>query len=362
MNPAHRAGSGPLGFAPARACVPLRIGLAGGGTDLGAYCERYGGAVLNATIERYAHVLIEPAADGRVHFAAHDVGLAECFFPDTSSLGAAALVLHKGVMRRMLHQFGNRPGVVPALRVTSRVEAPAGSGLGSSSALVVALVEAFRRSMDLPLGRHDVARIAVEIERTELGLAGGRQDQYAAAFGGVNFLEFAAGGRVAITKLAVPAGTLRALEASMLLCATGVSRHSAAIIEAQQRGLARDELRAGDGAALDGLHQLKRDAHAMREALMAGQIERMAVILDRSWRAKRQTAPGISTARIEALLDEARAHGALGGKVSGAGGGGYLMLIAPPQRQAGIARALEAMGTVVSPVRLAARGARSWLV
>ena len=186
-----------------RARVPLRLGLAGGGTDLSPYCDQFGGAVLNLTIDRYAYAIIEPSCDKLVHFIAPDLNVTETWKPELAAIQSSNLPLHAGVMMRMVRDFGDR--VVPAIRVTSFVDAPPGSGLGSSSALVVALVEAFRALFAAPLGPYDVAHLAFEIERINLGLAGGRQDQYAATFGGVNFIEFHANDRVIVNPLRVPA-------------------------------------------------------------------------------------------------------------------------------------------------------------
>jgi D-glycero-alpha-D-manno-heptose-7-phosphate kinase len=184
-----------------RARVPLWLGLAGGGTDLSPYCDQYGGAVLNVTIDRYAYAFIEPVNDGRLHFAAPDLEAEEDLPLDLAALETAKLQLHAGVTRRMLRQFAH--GAVPSVRVVSCVDAPPGSGLGSSSALVVALVEAFTHLLWAPLGPYDVAHLAFEVERVELGLAGGRQDQYAATFGGANFMEFHAADRVIVNPLRV---------------------------------------------------------------------------------------------------------------------------------------------------------------
>ena len=338
-----------------RARVPLRLGLAGGGTDLSPYCDQFGGAVLNTTIDRYAYAFIEPSDDGRLHFDAPDLGLEEAFECDLDALAAARLILHAGVTRRMVGGFAG--GVVPAVRITSFVDAPAGSGLGSSSALVVALVEAFRTLLQLPLGRYDVAHIAYEIERLELRLAGGKQDQYAGTFGGTNFLEFLAEGRVIVNPLRIPPAILNELQTSMVVCFTGVSRRSEAIIEDQQR---RMQIPGGD--ALDSLHRLKSDAIEMKDALLRGQIGRMAEILNRSWIAKQKTASGISTGRIAALFDVAMAAGAIGGKVSGAGGGGFMMFVVPPSRRIGVIRALNEAGGEARNIHLVTEGAESWVV
>jgi D-glycero-alpha-D-manno-heptose-7-phosphate kinase len=338
-----------------RARVPLRLGLAGGGTDLSPYCDQYGGAVLNTTIDRYAYAFIEPANDGRVHFIAPDLGIAEDFPPDLDALAAARLQLHAGVTSRIARQFTD--GRVMPLRLTSYVDAPAGSGLGSSSALVVALVEAFTTLLMLPLGPYDVAHLAFEVERIDLQLAGGKQDQYAATFGGTNFIEFHAADRVIVNPLRVAPWVLNELETSMVICFTGVSRRSEHIIVEQQRRMAEP-----GGAALEGLHQLKREALEMKDALLRGEIDRMAEVMNRSWLAKQQTASGISTSRIEMLRDLAFANGATGGKVSGAGGGGFMMFIVPPNRRFQVVRALNDAGGDAGGVHFTAQGAEAWTV
>jgi D-glycero-alpha-D-manno-heptose-7-phosphate kinase len=343
-----------------RARVPLRLGLAGGGTDLSPYCDQYGGAVLNTTIDRYAYAFIEPSEDNRVHFVAPDMEIDEAFSADFAALSRCRLGLHAGVARRMLTQFGG--ALVTPMRVTSYVDAPPGSGLGSSSALVVALVEAFTALLAAPLGPYDVAHIAWEIERMDLGLAGGKQDQYAATFGGTNFIEFHAGDRVIVNPLRVASAVLNELETSMVVCFTGVSRRSEEIIVEQQRGMTEHTGTAQMGDVMDSLHQLKRDAVEMKEALLRGQIARMADILNRSWEAKKRTASGITTGRIETLYDLAFANGAIGGKVSGAGGGGFMMFIVPPDRRIAVVRALNGAGGTASGVHLTGQGAESWTV
>ena len=337
-----------------RARVPLRLGLAGGGTDLSPYCDEFGGAVLNVTIDRYAYAFIEPSKDGQVHFVAPDMAMEESFPPDLAAITAAKLQLHAGVLGRMAREFCG--SAVAPMRITSFVDAPAGSGLGSSSALVVALVEAFRTYLGLPLGRYDVAHTAFEVERLELALAGGKQDQYAATFGGVNFIEFLDQNRVIVNPLRVPSALLNELETSTVICFTGVSRRSERIIEDQTRRM------SGAERALDDLHQLKVDAIEMKLALLRGEIEHMAVVLNRSWEAKKRTASGISTDLIESLYERGRAAGALGGKVSGAGGGGFMMFLVPPPRRMQLIRALNEAGGTAGGVHFTGEGAESWAV
>lgn len=338
-----------------RARVPLRLGLAGGGTDLSPYCDQFGGAVLNITIDRYAYAFIEPSPDGLVHFSAPDLGIEESFPPELSAVSDAALRLHAGVTRRMVTRFGGSQ-LMP-IRVTSYVDAPPGSGLGSSSALVVGLVEAFATLLAAPLGPYDIAHTAYEIERLELGLAGGRQDQYAATFGGVNFIEFYANDRVIVNPLRVATATLNELETSTVICFTGVSRHSAEIIIEQQRRMTEPAENT-----LESLHQLKCDAVNMKEALLRGEIERMASITNHSWAAKRRTASGVSTGHIEQLYQLAMEQGALGGKVSGAGGGGFMFFIVPPSRRIAVIRALNEAGASATGVHFTDVGAESWSI
>lgn len=330
-----------------RARVPLRLGLAGGGTDLSPYCDDFGGAVLNTTIDRYAYAFIDPSPDDRIHLHAPDLDVTETLGAETQ------LSLHAAVAQRMVRQFGN--GRIPPLTLISYVDAPPGSGLGSSSALVVALVEAFAALLSAPLGPYDIARSAWEIERQDLGLAGGRQDQYAATFGGTNYIEFL-GDQVIVNPLRIAPDVLNELEASLVVCFTGVSRRSDTIIAEQQVRM------RSDTDSLAGLHRLKADAQEMKQALLRGDIRGMAAILNRSWAAKKRTAGGISTDRIEALHRTAFAHGAIGGKVSGAGGGGFMMFIVPPERRIGVIRALNAAGGEAAATHLTTRGAESWRV
>lgn len=344
--------TGSRGDATIRARVPLRLGLAGGGTDLSPYWELHGGAVLNTTIDRYAYAFIAPSPDGLTHLDATDLGVTESWAIKPAAASSSSLTLHAGVAAHFAQRFCD--GALPPVRVTSYVDAPPGSGLGSSSALVVALVAAFARYLDIPLSAHEIAHTAWQIERCDLGLEGGRQDHYAAAFGGTNFIAFQSGG-VSVTPLHPDPAVLNELEAALVVCFSGVSRRSEAIIAEQQRRIAQD------ASALDGMHRLKADAYAMRQALVDGDIRRMAAVLNRSWEAKRRTAAGISTDRIDALHRAAFAAGAMGGKVSGAGGGGFLMFIVPPERRLPVIRALNTAGGEAAQVHLSRRGAETWI-
>jgi D-glycero-alpha-D-manno-heptose-7-phosphate kinase len=311
--------------------------------------------VLNATIDRFAFAHIDASPDGRLAFRARDIGVEEVVEPCLPEIDGGELALHRAVYRHVVRTWLD--GETPALTISTTSDAPAGSGLGSSSALVVALIEAFRVALDLPLGPYDVAGLAYQIERVELGLSGGRQDQYAAAFGGVNYIEFLAGDRVVVSPLRVRRAYLNELESSLVVCFTGKSRQSETIINEQVRGLTDF-----DPSVLEGMHRLKQDATAMKDAMLEGDMRRIARVLMQSWEAKKMTASGIATPLVDRLFDLALREGAWGGKVSGAGGGGFLMFCTDPENRYRLTSALNEAGGVASAVKFTLDGAEAWAV
>ena len=337
-----------------RARAPLRLGLAGGGTDLSPYCDEHGGAILNATIDLYVYATL------RVHDAP-TVVLAASDQQQRVELPLAAqlpldgpLQLHRGVYNRVVREF--RRGEPLPIALTTHSDAPAGSGLGASSTLVVAMVKAFVELLNLPLGEYDIARLAYDIERVDLGLSGGRQDQYAAAFGGVNFMEFYARERVIVNPLRVKNWILSELEASTILYYTGVSRESAHIIDEQ-----RSRMQSGDEAQLLALHALREEAWAMKECILRGDIRRFAESMKSGWEAKKVTASSISNPGIERAIATAQQHGAYAAKVSGAGGGGFIMLFADPERRAAVCAALGGLaGGAVHACHFTKHGTMGW--
>lgn len=339
-------------FRKTRSRAPLRLGLAGGGTDLSPYCDMHEGAVLNATIDRFAFATLTPRDDDRIVFVANDLGSRVEHGID-EDLSASPLLLHRGVYERMIRDYNG--GRRCALTITTSVDAPMGSGLGSSSALVVALVDAFREMLRAPLGQYDVARIAYEVERIDLRLAGGRQDQYAAAFGDVNFIEFLRNDRVLVNPLRLHGAIRRELESSLVVCFTGSSRESARIIE-QQTGA----LTAGNSVAMDAMHALKATAHEMKRRLFLGDVTGMAALLNEAWQAKKATAAGIATQRIDDLFEFALANGAIGGKVSGAGGGGFMFFLVEPDERFRLIEKLQGEGARAEPVKFHAQGCETW--
>lgn len=332
--------------------APLRLGLAGGGTDVSPYSDEFGGQVLNATIALFTHCHIAEAQGSEAEFCAADAGekVRIAAGEETSDL---TLRLHRAVYRRMVREFLG--GHAPALKVTTYSDAPPGSGVGSSSALVVAMVKAYAEYLRLPLGEYDVAQLAFEIERVDCGLAGGKQDQYAAAFGGFNFMEFGPRERVIVSPLRLRRDCIDDLEAHLLLYYTGRSRDSAAIIEKQISAT-----RSSERTAVEAMHALKRAAGEMKEALLRGEIHRVLEILGASWEAKKRMAQGISNSHIEEAADVATRAGAFGLKVSGAGGGGFMIVAVEPPHRYSVFRALERLGGGVFAFSFVDQGVQSW--
>jgi D-glycero-alpha-D-manno-heptose-7-phosphate kinase len=354
VNSLSRARSNISGNLIVRSRAPLRLGLAGGGTDVSPYCDQFGGAVLNATIDHYAYTIIEPTEDGRIVLAAADLGETFEMPAERAMTIDYPLILHRAVCRRVADQF-NR-GRPFSCRITTFCDAPPGSGLGTSSTMVVSLLKAFVEWLNLPLGEYEIARLAFEIERQDAQLMGGRQDQYAASFGGVNFMEFWPADRVIVNPLRVKNWILSEFEASLVLFNSGVSRSSAKIIAEQTTNVATNE------ASVAAMHELKADAIGMKEALLKGDMRMVGSFMRKSWEAKKQMAKGITTRHIEQVYDAAMKAGALAGKVSGAGGGGFITFLVDPPRRSDVIRALGAQEGRVTICHFTKHGTEGWKV
>jgi D-glycero-alpha-D-manno-heptose-7-phosphate kinase len=336
-----------------RSRAPLRLGFGGGGTDLSPFCEIYGGYVLNATIDLYAYANIETRDDGRLRIVASDIGAEFEGDAAATPVPEAKLALHQAVYTRIISQFCG--GEARPLTLTTYCDAPPGSGLGSSSTLVVAMVQAFVELLSLPLGEYDIARLAYEIERVDLKPSGGRQDQYAATFGGFNFMEFYERERVIVNPLRVKNWILSELESSLVLFETKTSRSSARIIDEQTRNV-----RANDSDSIEATKELKYDALAMKEAVLKGDFAKFAKFMERSWLAKKRTASNVTTDRIEAIFKTAYDAGAIAGKVSGAGGGGFIIFIVDPVRRMSVIAALNKTEGQVRSCHFTKHGTEGW--
>lgn len=343
---------------PARRSVharaPLRLGLAGGGTDVAPYSDLYGGQVLNATISLFTHCHITLQAEGSpVVFTADDFAQTVTLPPAGRYETGEPLVLHKAVYNRIVRDFN--AGKPLPVHVVTYSDAPPGSGVGSSSTLVVAMVQAYAELLQLPLGEYDVAHLAYEIERIDCAMAGGKQDQYAAAFGGFNFIEFGADDRVVVNPLRIKRELANELESRLLLYFTGRSRESARIIESQ---IAATKTVGGD--AIEAMHSIKRAATEMKEALLKGRVTAALDILGASWHAKKRAAAGISNSHIDEIAAAAMGAGALGLKISGAGGGGFMMIAVDPLARYAVVRALEPFGGRFFSFSFVEQGTQSW--
>jgi D-glycero-alpha-D-manno-heptose-7-phosphate kinase len=337
-----------------RSKAPLRIGLAGGGTDVSPYSDMYGGAILNATISLYAHATIEPLDEEKIILEAIDRGESETYdWADTLPVNKK-LDLLKGVYNRIQKDHGiPRKG----FRLSTYVDAPAGSGLGTSSTLVVAIIGAFTEMLRLPLGEYDMAHYAYDIERNDLALAGGKQDQYAATFGGVNYMEFFADDKVIVNPLRVKQRHLFELENNLLLYYTSTSRESAEIIRKQSKNVTDKKENS-----IEAMHQLKQQAQMMKEALLMGKLDQVGEVLNFGFLQKKQMAEGISNPQLEEIYETAMKAGATGGKISGAGGGGFMIFYCPVNTKYNVSRSLEKFGGVSRHYQFVEHGLQTWTV
>jgi D-glycero-alpha-D-manno-heptose-7-phosphate kinase len=325
-----------------RSKAPLRLGLAGGGSDVSPYSDLY------------AYCTIEETEDDSISICGYD---SNCFknFPVAEALeldGEASLI--KGVYNRVLKDFGIKPR---SFKITTYNDAPAGSGLGTSSTMVVCILKCFVEWLSLPLGDYEISRLAYEIERKDLGLSGGKQDQYAAAFGGFNYMEFLQNDIVIVNPLKMKRWVIDELEASMVLYFTGRSRESANIINEQ-----RENTSKGNNEAIEAMHKIKQTAIDTKLALLKGDINGFAEILRIGWENKKKMANSITNPKIQEAMDVAIAAGAKAGKVSGAGGGGFIMFVVEPTRKKEVINALSGLDGFVMPFQFSDGGAHGWKI
>ncbi|MCK9206488.1 MAG: dehydrogenase [Salinivirgaceae bacterium] len=335
-----------------RSKAPLRLGLAGGGSDVPPFSDLFGGAILNATINMYAYATIEPRSDGKIVLNAVDKE--ECYtFESTVHLAIdGKLDLLKGIYNRVVKDFAKHP---LSFTLTTYVDAPPGSGLGTSSTLVTAVLGAFAEWLNLPMGEYDLAHLAYEIERVDLDMAGGKQDQYAATFGGVNFMEFYKDDKVIVNPLRIKPQILNELAYNLVLYYTGTSRVSAQIIEAQ-----RQNVKSKNEQSIEAMHNIKQQATTMKEALLKGELHKIGEIMDYGWQQKKKMASNITNPAIDELYTKVLAAGASGGKISGAGGGGFMFFYCPGNSRHEVIRMLEKNGGQVKRYEFVTTGLQTW--
>ena len=334
-----------------RVRAPLRVGFAGGGTDVSPFSDIYGGQVLNATISMFAYATIQPRRDEKIIFNSIDRN--EKIVVDAEKVIETDGTLHllKGVYNRVVKDFTDYP---LSFELSTYVDAPPGSGLGTSSTLVVAILAAFVEWLNIPLGEYEIAQLAYQIERQDLGLSGGKQDQYAATFGGFNFIEFYKDNKVIVNPLRIKQDYLNELAFNILLYYTGKSRSSSKIIESQAKSVDRKN------SSLEAMLKLKEQSVMMKEALLKGQIDEIGKILDFGWKYKKRTANEISNRIIDEIYETAKKAGATGGKISGAGGGGFMIFYCPQNTRYKVIDSLKNYGGEFRRFQFTKNGIASW--
>jgi D-glycero-alpha-D-manno-heptose-7-phosphate kinase len=333
-----------------RSRAPLRISFGGGGTDVAPYCDERGGLVLNATINRYAYVTIIPNDTGIIRLRSLDYNH-EVIYSAEAKVPAFdfQMDLAKGVIKRLAD--GHSQG----FDLFTHTDCPPGSGLGASSTMMVALIGAFNAWLDLGMDAYHIAQLAFDIEREDLGIKGGKQDQYCAAFGGFNFMEF---GKdvVRVNPLAISDVWVSELEYSLVLAYTGTSRESSKIIATQMDNFARKD--ATSTAAMDRTRQMAID---MKEELVNGRFSNFGTLLHEAWQAKKGMSDNISNPHIDRLYEAARNAGALGGKISGAGGGGFMYFFTDFDKRRDVEEALHAEGAEIVHFGFSHHGVQTWI-
>ncbi len=337
-----------------RSKAPLRLGLAGGGSDVSPYSDLYGGLILNATINLYAYCSIEETNNGKIEIEATDIEQRLVYDVNTELPITGQLDLHKGVYNRLVKDFGWIP---ESFKMTTYSDAPPGSGLGSSSTMVVAILKAFAEWKSIPLGEYELAHLAYEIERKDLQLTGGKQDQYAAAFGGFNFMEFHQNDSVIVNPLRIKRWIVDELESNIVLYYTGASRSSAKIIDEQKKNTS-----SGNTTAIEAMHRIKQSAIDMKQALLTGNLKKLSDILGEAWEDKKKMASSISNSSIDMAFETAVKAGAITGKVSGAGGGGFIIFMVEPTRRMQVIKALNQLDGRVVDFQFSEGGTHGWKI
>jgi D-glycero-alpha-D-manno-heptose-7-phosphate kinase len=333
-----------------RAKAPLRISFAGGGTDVPPFPEREGGCVLNATIAHYAWGSLRPREDDRIQMESVDLGISLSYSVNSEMVFDGQLDLAKAAIQRLGAKNSH------GFDVFLQSDAPPGSGLGSSSALVVALVGLVKEFKNLSLTDYEIAHLAYVIERQDLKIRGGLQDQYAASFGGFNFIEFEKD-RVIVNPLRIHQEVMNELEHNLLLCYTGTTRHADHIIDDQTQRYVGNEQEA-----VAALHQQKQLAVEMKNLLLHRRLDDFGDLLHCAWESKKNLSSKISNPVIDEMYAVARKTGALGGKMTGAGGGGYMLFYCLFEKRHMVAAALRKMGATPTEFAFEAKGLQTWRV
>jgi D-glycero-alpha-D-manno-heptose-7-phosphate kinase len=311
---------------------PVRISFAGGGTDLPSYYERFGGAVLSTAINKYFYTVLEKRGDGKIQIISADLRTVETW-QDIARMDIRgnALEIPLAVLKEAACDV--------SVNLFLASEIPPGTGLGSSASVCVNLTKMLATYTHISLSKYELAEKAFHIARNVLGRPVGKQDEYASAFGGLNIISFHPDGTVHVEPLGLEPELVRELQSSLLLFFTGASHHSWTILEEQERST-----RESGGATVEYLHEIRKLVTPMKAALLAGELQDFGSLLHEGWEIKKQLSAKITNARINEMYEAALRNGALGGKITGAGGGGFLLLFCQPQHHQAVRGALVSMG------------------
>ncbi|AJC87292.1 capsular biosynthesis sugar kinase [Campylobacter insulaenigrae] len=335
-----------------RSQTPLRLGLAGGGTDINLYSDKYTGYVLNATISLYIHCTLIERDDEKIIFDSSDTKMYVEYDSKKFLENDGKLDLYKAIYNRLIKDYIKKP---LSFSLHTYSDVPSGSGLGGSSTLVVGIIKAFVEWLNLPLGDYEIALLSYEIEREDMGIVGGAQDQYAATFGGFNFMEFYDQKRVIVNPLRIKNWIMSELEARILLYFTNITRE-AKDIEEHKKG------KLGDEKSLNAMHAIKQDALDMKEALFKADFDKIAQILGKSWQSKKIISDIVSNDELERIHSLAMQNGAYSGKTSGAGAGGFMFFLVDPIKKYKLKQILNQEQGYIQEFYFTKEGARSWKI
>jgi D-glycero-alpha-D-manno-heptose-7-phosphate kinase len=327
-----------------RARAPLRIGIAGGGTDVDPYASTKGGCVFNTTINKYAYCTLVPRTDCVMSVQSKYYGRYQIPLDN----GPLEFDGNMDLIKAVANHFELKRG----FDITIQSDVPAGSGLGGSSTMMVALIAAAANWTETNMDKYEMAKLAYTLERIDIGLKGGRQDQYAAVFGGFNLLDIDADG-VKVKPVIIDPDVINELQCRSVLCYTGVSRDSSTVIDSQIQSFKQ----GSNESALDASKKLARE---ISSSVRAGDLEKTGVLLDQAWSLKKQFSNNISNSNINKLYDVAMKNGAIGGKVSGAGGGGFMYFICEYDKKAQVANELRKSGAEITDFMFDPHGVTSW--
>lgn len=311
--------------------TPVRISFAGGGTDFPSYYEKYGGAVLSTSIDKYVYTVLTERDDRQTQIISSDLKTLEsCEQIEKMEFQGTDLEIPFAVLKHLRCNVG--------VNLFMASEVPPGTGLGSSAAVCVNLLKTLRVYLGMDDQNLPLAEEAFHIARDMLRWPVGKQDEYGVAVGGIKTVEFEASG-VSVEPLKLSPEMLMDLEQSLMLFFTGSSRSSADILSGQDRSVQKNE-----EVVLDALAELKNMVPAMRKAIASGNFAACGAMLHEGWVIKKRISSKISSSRIDTIYETARRSGAVGGKITGAGGGGFLLLYCEPDAQPSVRAGLAEFG------------------